>query len=471
MAMDEFDYTLDTARAMSPSTLFCPPAIWSSIRRDLHFLNDLIVDYGAFTHVIWFIIIDNHWIQVEVYITEQDASFGVTSPRSMRQAIEALLEYLIDVARVDRNNLQITFIDQNAPEHMCGHQLLYNIHQRLGIGSDAVTASQRRQLACAPFAATICQIQQADRDIWLGADARESLLTFASNVRNWFLVQVTENRFPAHYFAAGVEGDVPMQPVEPSATKSHAAEAKKSSGQPVDILQLQDPWIKRAPRPAQSRWEDLQIKGTIPFNGSDGKPMSQCHRLQVGPPRGGLILATKTHLADLSKTQGAADLAVLIPMADNIHLPHIAQKLEGPYELSKDDPTAKVAYKRLVMLFVIRGKVSFFLPEPKVKLVTSAVCEVVLEIDARLLPKNEFDRFRENPIQSFKAFLAEIDSDVSRDAVLYGYRTCHAPGGSKSDMMIQRILKLPTAARTKIIEASASGCLLTRDFFGTRQAK
>ena len=462
MATDEFDYTLDTARAMSPSTLFCPPAIWSSIRRDLHFLNDLIPDYGA--HVIWFIIIDNHWLQVEVYITEQDASFGVTSPPSMRQSVEALIEYLIDVTKVDRNNLQITFIDQSAPPHMCGYQLLYHIHQRLGIGSDAVTASQRRQLACAPFAATVYQIQQADRNVWLGAEARDNLVTFATNVRNWFLVQVTENRFPAHYFAAGVEGDVTMQPADPLASKSSVATSKKSAAHPVDILQIQDPWIKKAPRPAQSRWEDLQIKGTIPFNGSDGKPMTQCHRLQVGPSRGGLILATKIHLADLSKTQGSADLAVLIPIADNIHLPHVAQKLEGPYELSMDDPMAKVAYKRLVMLFVIRGKVSFYLPEPKVKLVTSAVSEIVLEVDARLLPKNEFDRLRDNPIQSFKSLLAEIDSGISQDAVLYGYRTCQAPGGAKTDLMMQCILKLPTAARSKVIEASASGYLLTRDF-------
>ena len=67
------------------------------------------------------------------------------------------------------------------------------------------------------------------------------------------------------------------------------------------------------------------------------------HRLQLGPNRGGIVLLTKSFLSEASKQVGKQDLAVL-PVTDNMHLPHLAAKLEGPYEVAMYDEAAKLSY-------------------------------------------------------------------------------------------------------------------------------
>lgn len=115
-------------------------------------------------------------------------------------------------------------------------------------------------------------------------------------------------------------------------------------------------------------------------------------------------------------------------------------------------------------MIVIKGKATFKLPEPVVKLTAAAVCEIVLEVDCRITTKSDFDHFRENPIQSFRSMLQEIDQALTDAVTLYGFRTTRFPGGAKPDQMLQVIAKAPFAQRTKILEASGQTPLLARDF-------
>lgn len=176
------------------------------------------------------------------------------------------------------------------------------------------------------------------------------------------------------------------------------------------------------------------------------------------------MLATKTHIQDITKDAGTNDLAVLLPASDNLIQSAFPGKLLGPYEVSVDDNAAKIAYKRLVMMYIIRGTINFKLPAPIAKLTTGAVCEIVLEIDSRLVSKADIDRYRENPIASFKTLLSDVVPKLDSSAVIFGYRVASHPGGSKQDPLLQCILKAPHAVRTPLIEASGFTPLLTRDF-------
>lgn len=158
------------------------------------------------------------------------------------------------------------------------------------------------------------------------------------------------------------------------------------------------------------------------------------------------------------------DLAALLPAGDQNLLPHISSTVEGPVEVTVDDPNAKLAYKRLVHMLVVKGSVSFKLPDPVVKITTAAICEMVLELDNRLVGRQDFEKCRDNPVQWFKSALAEIDSALHDSAVLYGFRSIRAPGCTKPDQMLQMIAKVPFAQRTSLLEASGSNLLLIRDF-------
>lgn len=114
------------------------------------------------------------------------------------------------------------------------------------------------------------------------------------------------------------------------------------------------------------------------------------------------------------------------------------------------------------MLFAVRGTIQYKLPEPVAKLTTG--CEIVLEVDGRLVSKSELDKIKENPIASFKALLGQIVPKIDNSAALFGYRVAHHPGGAKQDPLLQCVLKAPHGVRTPLIEASGMTPLLTRDF-------
>ena len=107
------------------------------------------------------------------------------------------------------------------------------------------------------------------------------------------------------------------------------------------------------------------IKEPTPCVDEHNKQLAQTHHLQLGANRGGVILATKTHLPEIAKVQAMPNLVVLIPASDSPGPAHLANRLEGPFEVSLQDNTAKTSYKRLVHMIVFAGKVRFQLPEAR----------------------------------------------------------------------------------------------------------
>ena len=451
---------------MNPQTLFCPPSSWNVGSSSLHFFNDYLPDYRAYNQVIWIIEVDRHWVQAEAYLHEDSSNFAFTFPADSHIRLQPLVDHLINVTLARDTQLSIHFYDQRSPLHMCGFQLVAQIYHRLAANTVPLQAPQRRQLSFHSLAADLDRAHLEARAIWTNAGADPHFVEFAANIRQWFLIRVAENRFPAEFTSAGANNqhDVTMQPADGASAPAEARQQPSTSSESKDPWLKSDPWLRSMPRPAQSKWEDLVIKDPIPFTGTDGSSLTQTHRLQVGGARGGIVFATKAHVQEIAKCAGSNDLAILLPASDNIALPMLQNKLQGPFEVSVDDASAKIAYKRLVMLFVVRGTINYKLPTPVAKLTTGAVCEIVLEIDGRLVIKNDLEKYRENPIASFKALLGQIIPKLDNSAVLFGYRVAHHPSGAKQDPLLQCILKAPHAVRTPLIEASGTTPLFTRDF-------
>ena len=419
------DYTLEGPRLLSLSTLFCAPAVWSIQQGQLNFLNGLEPEYATFGHVIWPIVVNNHWIMVESFQSGDDTHFSATVPPSMREQLRALFDHLVHVTETDRTRLQFVFVDQVCPPHMCGHHILQQLFNRVDAGQISLSEIQRQRLATSHWAPSIALVQDEAQAVWEH---------FASATRDWYLLRIIENRFPGEFIAAGAQDDdTPMLDESGrKATASAAPSAPKSAVPSPKDAASWGPWKSKPPRPQQAKLEDLQIRPPLPFIGSDGNALSQTHRLQLTPTRGGVVFTTKSNIGDVIKANVQGDLVAILPAGDRAVLKHIAEKMEGPFELTVEDLQAKLPYKRVINMLVIKGSVTFKLPEPVVRLTTAAICELVLEIDARLVQKPEFDKFRANPIVTFKSFLAEISPELADHAVLYGFRMIRYPGGTTS---------------------------------------
>ena len=323
-------------------------------------------------------------------------------------------------------------------------------------------------LAQGQHAQLIARVRREARNTWIRAEGLPDFAVFAASIRDWFLLRVKSNRFPDTYYAAGTVQDMHVDAsASPAIANASAPSHGAGSSAPVksiDPVWVNDPWGRKTPRPAQCKWEDLRIQHEAPFIGTDGAALQQTHRLQLGPNRGGIVLLTKSFLSEASKQVGKHDLAVLLPVTDNMHLPHLAAKIEGPYEVAMHDEAAKLSYKRLTHLIVLQGKCTFKLPEPKCKITTQAMCELVLEVDSRLCAKSEIEKIRESPIASFRDLVAQAVTALDSSIALYGFRSTTHPGASKGDFILQCIIKAPQPLRVPLLEASGASMLLVRDF-------
>ena len=139
--------------------------------------------------------------------------------------------------------------------------------------------------------------------------------------------------------------------------------------------------------------------------------------------------------------------------------------LTGPYEVIVFDPALNQEYKRQVHLVVVTPEVQFSLPTPSITLTLAAVCEIVLECDARLTTKDVFQSFYDNPLGKFKTLLKEVCSDpIWNHAAIYGYHVIQEHAKDKRDVVHQCLLKVQQKHRTPLLAASGTGDLVVRDF-------
>ena len=471
-ATDEVDYTMDLLRSHHPETLFCPPAVWLPTRSEFMYLNDYVPDISSYSHIFWTVVTMNHWVQIELYLAPENARFYFTVPNTIQQTLLPLINYIIGIARVEPETVTVETIHQDTPHGLCGYHMLHQLFHRVSLDFAPLRDPQLQTIWRHQLGEELEEIRNEARLVWHNSGAEEELIEFAANVRDWFLIRVLERRFPDQYIAGGAADDVDMASQDASTkSKSKAPEVPPGSGglsasskAPNDPWLHNDPWSKRPPRPSQSKWEDLVIKEPVPFVDEHDKHLSQTHRLQLAPSRGGVVLATKSHLPEISKIQAAPHLCVLIPASDSPSLAHLANRMEGPYEVSLHDNTAKISYKRLVHMLVFAGKVRFQLPEATYKMTTPAVAEVVLEFDSRLTSKSDIDKIKESPIAMFKQAVNEAIPKLSAAITLYGYRIAHHPGATKQECQLQCVLKAPSISRKALLECSGASNLLVRDY-------
>ena len=190
----------------------------------------------------------------------------------------------------------------------------------------------------------------------------------------------------------------------------------------------------------------------------------QTHRLQVSQARAGIVLTTKQHVTDLAKNASKLDLALLIPTVDGTKPSTLHHGVEGPYEITVEDSFNNSVYKRLALMVTIHGKIAYKLPEPKHKLQTAAVTEVVMEIDSRLHSKAEFQKLKEHPVATFKQLLTAAIPALDTAATIYGVRATRHPASDKQDQQLQCMLKAPFTFRTQLLEMSGASSLFLRDF-------
>ena len=467
MHFDEIDFILEGPRSLLPEVLFCPPATWDSSMDTLVFLDAPNPVYDPYGHIIWLIEDSNHWIQAECYKSGHQAFFYLTAPQASNERLSPLVQQLRAEFGYNQGNFTVHAIQQHHPPGMCGQQLIHALYMRLGIDLPTLSVAQHLELRTGPHSAPILHITQTVVARWHAAGAHPVLRDFALHARHWFLLRVTRNHFPDTYIAAGTQDPVPMD------TAGTASAHAKSKATPptgkVDILTINDPWLHKSAKPTQSKWEDLSFQEPIPFVGGDGKPLQQVHRLQVSQSRAGVVLATKTHVGDLIKAAGTLDLAIIIPTVDGTKPPGLFQEFTGPHEITLDDPLSKTTYKRLAMLHVAAGKITYQLAAPKLKMTTAAIAEIVLEADSRLMSKQDFDKTAEQPLNTLRQHMHQLVPSHAANLTYYGLRTNKHPGAPKGEQQIQCIVKAPLAARQQILELSGQTFLLTRDFIDHHQ--
>ena len=465
MATDEMNSVLDFARKLNPETLFAVPSIWCPGRNMLIFPAQPPPEIRPYDHIIWPLIFDHHWIQVEVFRATQfnRTSMMVTAPHSTQQKLNGLISYIMNVLGAFPAHVSITYITQTVPPNLCGYAVLKDILDRMMISVPNVSPRLVQTLSHSRFAGTIARSQRETRAMWDQSSNDREIKAFADRVRTAFLVQIIQNDFPPEYFAGGMENkqNSPPGPATPADPSGGATPADMK----VDSVWVNDPWKPKIKARPQTRWEDLLLIDDHPFKGTNGKPIDQIHRLQASPWRGGIIMSTKSHLPDLLHLDPQdQDVAVLLPASDPSAFGGLANRLEGPHEVVLRDEAAKSTYKRLVLLLVVKGKVVYQLPKPTIKFNTIEVAEIVLEIDERFLSKSDYERYKDQPIQAFRKLTAAAVGDKASEFIFYGFRTNHHPSAPRDCFQLQCIVKIPLGVRKTILELSGRHTLFTRDY-------
>ena len=294
-------------------------------------------------------------------------------------------------------------------------------------------------------------ILEESEHAWRAAGAPPMLRTFAANVRRTFLL---------------VGGCQVLQPC--SAVSLGGMEGAASPDTPMqatDPWQFDDPWKTKKKSVKQSKWEDLQLQTDHPFVSKDKVPLPFVQKQQLSTNRGGIAFVSKGNLKQATEIVPKEPCALLLPIVDPTDPLAKMPNLTGPYEVIVFDPALNQEYKRQVHLVVVTPEVQFSLPTPSITLTLAAVCEIVLECDARLTTKDVFQSFYDNPLGKFKTLLKEVCSDpIWNHAAIYGYRVIQEHAKDKHDVVHQCLLKVQQKHRTPLLAASGTGDLVVRDF-------
>ena len=449
---DVCDDLLGALREAMPHTLFGPPLQWNSHHESLEVFNNFSCNVLPYSHAFFFILWDTHWVTCEIH---KAATVWITiqAPNEYRQYSGSLIRALVEWLSIDMMQLHTTFLHHSTLPNVCGWSCLFDLFNRFGVACPVPTVEQHLLLVQHRHAETINAIRALALRQWQHDFIPLALITFAQSALVSSLVKILEGRGVQQYASGGAPETKPMQP--------------DSSTNDQDSPQKLDPWIKRDPwqpkSKQQTRWEDLQLASDHPFVTDQQKKIPQTHRLQVTATTGGLVLTTKSHLQELAHVRCKQPLGAILPAVDS-SMKSLDVSSLGPYEVVLHDPNAQVSYKRLVSLIVFSGNISFHLHSPAHTFKTAAISEIVIEIDNRLLPKDEFEHLKTSPSTNIKKLFAEQLPTCATQTTFYSFRHNFHPSGGKQDMQLQCIAKIPTSHRRQVLEISGKAGFLTRDY-------
>ena len=454
MMSDELDFILDTLRAARPDTYFAPPQEWHSDTQTLFTFNNYRIDTRAYTHAYFFILHNHHWHLVETNrVSRQILLFSTFTDDH-----PALYHAICHIADVTPSRVQVSHIPHLAPDGLCGWNLVTQLMMRHNIPFPLQSSEHLRTIDLSPQVEQFNRIRAKMRRDLDRIDGYRECKDIAFTVRTWHLVRISEGRWPRHYNNGGTQSQE-----DKSKDADKEAKASKAKKAIVDPLFINDPWAKKQSKAPQTKWEDLHLPNTHPFQDSKGVPLPQLHRLQHTANRQGIIPATKQHLADITKTQTKGPLAVLLPGADKSAYGDAAQHVTGPYEVVLEDKGIQSSYKRLVLMWVVVGDVKYNLPAPATKCSAADHVELVAELDSRLVPTQEFQQAKSDPVATIKKLLTATHRDLGENITMYGLRR-NSFGIKGQDSHIQLICRVPRSARGKMLKASGAHALMMRDF-------
>ena len=454
-AVDEFTFALDVLRSKSKGIFInrvVDLTVVSSaadIITHLHWAFDGI-DHDVVLQGICFFpfLLDNHWCAIETSFENQLSINCIGVPEHLIHPFIGTFAKRFDF---DGRLVQRKFLPLVGMNGLCGWTLLKRWFKKANVPVPIVRSQTRDLVSKAHFEEFLLQQQ-----LQSGYDTFCSICEFAISIRAFFIchLRLSPSRFLSSdtkpKFGAGTE-DVKMDHQEANR---------------VDPWLRHDPWLSKD-KPKQCKWEDLKLPNAHPFVSKDQKPIQQVHRQKLTPHAGGIAFTTKTQVQALLKLNPAEPAAVLIPAIDSTFFDTLQPKpvVSGPHEVIVIDSGNDDTYKRQVWMIELTKGITFHLPKPSYQAKLQEVCEIVFEVDSRLISKELNQGFLEKPHDHFKAKIADqVATDVLSRVNLYAYRKFSPKGADPSHIVHQIMCKIPADKRAVILDKSGVGCIFIRDY-------
>ena len=228
-----------------------------------------------------------------------------------------------------------------------------------------------------------------------------------------------------------------------------------------------DPWQKKK-AVRQSRWEDLELPDNHPFSSPTGAKLQFVRQQELGPSKGGVAFATKSSVPQLMELRPKEPALLLIPQLPQEDPLQGISNLRGPVEVIVIDPALQTTYKRQVHMIVLNQdpkSVIRSLPPPSISLTVADIAELIVECDARVVNKDVFQSFTDNPIHRFKnTFKEHCDIDFWANCAFYSYKFLKPKEGDRHAGVHQCILKVQKAHRLGLLSFSGKNDLFIRDY-------
>eukprot|EP00438_Fugacium_kawagutii_P022415 Skav201705 [mRNA] locus=scaffold2750:50465:54844:+ [translate_table: standard] len=375
------------------------------------------------TPVFLMLLIHDHWSAIEISFQNSLVHTKLVSFRNNDRLI--VTNAIARIFGLQPSDLAVENIYMTYPKDMCGWAIIFRWSQH---HATQITSAELSDIG---FPSSV------------HGTFNFHMLQFAKKVRHSFLSD--SNAWSRNPDFGGAEGDEKLD--EPMAAPANDPW----------VTSTRDPWSK-----ARAKWEDLKLLPDHPFIDSAGKRLVFRPKQQLLGSQGGISFVNKNGIADIIANPPSETTAIIIPYADRSSaLQHVVPShVQGPYEITAQDPLSKEVYKRMVLTIKVTSKHDFKLPQSSYQGVLESVSELVIEADSRISNKDYMSGFLNQGLENFKQKIAEQFPTVKQISV-YGFRKVNL---DKEQFFYQVICRVPSSSREAYLARSGIGELTCRDF-------